>query len=461
MKTILTLLTVAIAITHSLAQKTTKETVGFDYNKSDLSADSKSKLDQAFGNIKSKDIAQINITGFTDSDGGDKYNKTLSEDRALTVLNYLAAKGIDKDKIVTGYNGEQQPVASNDNRIGKQQNRRVELLIETFDFAVPEAFTAANTKFQINPNRDTIVKIKSKGTLLHVPANSFCDKLGAPVKETVTLNYREYTNSAEIAFSGIPMVYKNKGEEFCFNSSGMFEITGTVKEEPVKVAKGKNLTVDYALAKQNPDINFYRLNDDKNNWANIQNIKPIEKKKSAMDAAEAKEKSKFRDEPAPMREGGDFNMGVFKDDGNRTNGTLLAEGMGAGHTYPDIVKGLNVGSFGVYNCDQIYRLPNRIDVVAKFVDTDGNEIRNLHVLSLIDLNYNGAFSFDPAGFTCDAKGKNVLALFTKKGKFYILDKQEFAKMEITKNGEYTFVMQNLTDKIKNSKDLAEYLGIKI
>jgi hypothetical protein len=83
----------------------------------------------------------------------------------------------------------------------------------------------------------------------------------------------------------------------------------------------------------------------------------------------------------------------------------------------------------------------------------------LHVLSLIDLQYNGAFSFDPGNFICDANGQNVLALFTKKGELYLLEKDDFAKMNIQKSGQQTFTMKNMTNEIKNAKDLANHLGI--
>ncbi len=153
--------------------------------------------------------------------------------------------------------------------------------------------------------------------------------------------------------------------------------------------------------------------------------------------------------------------GINFDESNREQSTLLAEGINAGHTYPDVVKGLNVKGFGVYNCDQIYRLANKVQVNANFVDESGNAINDLMVLSLIDLNYNGAFSFDPKSFTCDAKGKNVLALFTQQGDLYILSHEDFTRMKISKSGTFTFRMKNMSSTIKSHQDLAKYLGIEV
>ena len=117
-------------------------------------------------------------------------------------------------------------------------------------------------------------------------------------------------------------------------------------------------------------------------------------------------------------------------------------------------------SFGVYNCDQIYRLPHAIAIQASYEDENGKPIPNLHVLSMMDLNFNGAFSFAPNRFLCDAKGDNVLALFTKKGQIYLLDKGEFAKMNINKSGKYVFKMKNMSETLKTTDDLAKHLGMK-
>ncbi len=80
---------------------------------------------------------------------------------------------------------------------------------------------------------------------------------------------------------------------------------------------------------------------------------------------------------------------------------------------------------------------------------------------MMDLNYNGAFSFDPKRFTCSGTGKNALVLFTKSGKLYIMEPSKFKEMNILKSGTYTFTMKEMTHEIKSSDDLAKYLGITL
>lgn len=447
-----------IIVSPVFAQLTIKGTVYYESNEYELNMDALGTLDKVLKNLKNVKIEEIKLTGYTDSDGDTDFNKKLSEKRVLAVADYLVSKGAERNALRLHYLGEklQTPPGAE-----KWENRRVDICIEGDNLFAPSEFTIAFRDFKINPDSDTTVKIDAKGTLLHIPKYAFVDDNGRIIKEDVTIKYREFANSADIAFSGIPMTYKQNNEEFCFNSSGMFEIDGFVNDQPVQINKNKSLKIDYALAKKNPDICFFKLNETSKNWEKLNDIEPIDKPVKGDVAEGGFLIIRWDGGGAWVRDGDNAGNFVLKDDGNRTNATLLAEGMDKGHTYPDIVKGLNVSGFGVYNCDQIYRLPNRVQINAQFVDMEGEKIAQPHVLSVIDLNYNGAFSFDPHSFTCDAKGQNVLALFTTDGEFYIMDKQDFAQMKIEKSGEYTFKMKKMSDKIKDSKDLANYLGIKI
>lgn len=67
------------------------------------------------------------IHGHADSTGPSTYNQKLSERRALAVVNYLVDKGVNPGRLTATGFGEEQPVAPNTTREGRQQNRRVEL----------------------------------------------------------------------------------------------------------------------------------------------------------------------------------------------------------------------------------------------------------------------------------------------------------------------------------------------
>jgi len=78
-----------------------------------------------------KPNVSIIIEGHTDNVGTEAYNDALSQKRAESVMNYLASKGVDKNRMsIVGY-GKRRPIASNKDEFGRQLNRRTEIVIIT------------------------------------------------------------------------------------------------------------------------------------------------------------------------------------------------------------------------------------------------------------------------------------------------------------------------------------------
>ena len=101
-----------------------------------------------------------------------------------------------------------------------------------------------------------------------------------------------------------------------------------------------------------------------------------------------------------------------------------------------------------------------VTVRANFVNEHGMPVKDGTVLSMIDMNYNGAFSYSPLSFQCDVKGKNALALFTQSDQLYVITPDEFKKTDLS-DGQviHTIKLKNVTQEIHNSDELASYLGI--
>jgi outer membrane protein OmpA-like peptidoglycan-associated protein len=72
---------------------------------------------------------QLEIEGHTDSTGSDEINQTLSERRAQTVQNYLVQQGLPAEAVTAKGFGKTMPVADNSTSAGRQQNRRVEIIV--------------------------------------------------------------------------------------------------------------------------------------------------------------------------------------------------------------------------------------------------------------------------------------------------------------------------------------------
>lgn len=101
----------------------------FDTGKYTLKPIAREKLARVSGILVSHQGLSLEIDGYTDSVGGDEYNQNLSENRARSVRDYLATQGVPPDSIVCKGFGKTNPVASNDTSQGRQQNRRVELVV--------------------------------------------------------------------------------------------------------------------------------------------------------------------------------------------------------------------------------------------------------------------------------------------------------------------------------------------
>jgi OOP family OmpA-OmpF porin len=101
-----------------------------------LKASIKSELKDAVTILKTYPQAMVKVTGHTDSTGSDAYNMTLSDKRAKAVATAIVAEGVNADRITVKGAGETQPVATNKTAEGRAQNRRVEIVIPTFEYQV-------------------------------------------------------------------------------------------------------------------------------------------------------------------------------------------------------------------------------------------------------------------------------------------------------------------------------------
>jgi outer membrane protein OmpA-like peptidoglycan-associated protein len=101
----------------------------FDTGKADLKPGAREKLARLTGVLLSHPGLHVEVEGHTDSVGADTYNQQLSETRAISVRDYLVREGIAPTTVGTAGFGESKPVASNGTAAGKQQNRRVELVV--------------------------------------------------------------------------------------------------------------------------------------------------------------------------------------------------------------------------------------------------------------------------------------------------------------------------------------------
>jgi outer membrane protein OmpA-like peptidoglycan-associated protein len=101
----------------------------FDTASANLKPGAREKLARVSGILSSHPGLKLEVEGHTDSVGTDEYNQRLSERRAESVRTYLVQQRIEPSAVVTLGLGESQPVATNETAAGRQQNRRVEIIV--------------------------------------------------------------------------------------------------------------------------------------------------------------------------------------------------------------------------------------------------------------------------------------------------------------------------------------------
>jgi outer membrane protein OmpA-like peptidoglycan-associated protein len=103
----------------------------FASDSADIKAEMKSDLDQLAASLNGPSVLhmRLQVVGYTDSQGSDAVNDSLSLARARSVAQYIQGKGVNAARITVEGRGEKQPMVSNDQSYGRALNRRVEIVL--------------------------------------------------------------------------------------------------------------------------------------------------------------------------------------------------------------------------------------------------------------------------------------------------------------------------------------------
>jgi outer membrane protein OmpA-like peptidoglycan-associated protein len=105
------------------------EGTNFGFDSADLTPQAKAALHEQAVILESESTIKVEIAGHADTSGPESYNHGLSERRAKAVKAYFVSKGIAPDRLIPIGYGESHPIATNDTREGRANNRRVELKV--------------------------------------------------------------------------------------------------------------------------------------------------------------------------------------------------------------------------------------------------------------------------------------------------------------------------------------------
>jgi len=103
--------------------------VSFDVNSAAIKPQMRAVLDKFAQTLQGDPNARVQVIGHTDNTGSNAVNDPLSVDRAQSVRDYLAARGVSPSRVQTEGRGEHQPIADNSTDAGRAKNRRVEIYL--------------------------------------------------------------------------------------------------------------------------------------------------------------------------------------------------------------------------------------------------------------------------------------------------------------------------------------------
>jgi len=101
----------------------------FDTNSATLKTTARERLAKVSGILLAHPDIKVEVDGYTDSTGDPMFNEQLSQQRAASVQSYLSQQGVPAGSVSIHGFGQANPIASNDTASGRQQNRRVELVV--------------------------------------------------------------------------------------------------------------------------------------------------------------------------------------------------------------------------------------------------------------------------------------------------------------------------------------------
>jgi len=213
----------------------------FETDQSELSAEAQKTLDALAPTLLQAPDYQVNIEAFTDDRGTEQHNLQLAADRAASVKNYLAAKGLIADKTSVQNWGELKAAGPTD--LDRQKSRRVDVAVNAFFFNDFEAL-----RERLSANTEQVLKIKSgqeqsvtaaKGTLVIVPANAFVFEDGTVPTGEVDLLVQEAYDPSDFVLHNLTTLSEGR----ILQTGGMVRINAQSGGKALRLAEGASLTV--------------------------------------------------------------------------------------------------------------------------------------------------------------------------------------------------------------------------
>ncbi len=261
MRPILVVLLLGIGV-HLSAQQHKTYTLYFDFNEHQLSAQAEQALQSLLTQVLDLDEYSIQIEAHTDDKGTQSYNRRLAERRAKTVQVFLEKKGLSIESSNVMNFGEDRPAYNNEEEMGRQLNRRVDVIVttvplESLDDLMAKLRGDSRQIFTINPNESTELTADN-GTTLWIPAAAFQLKDGSLPAGPIDLIIEEHYNKSGMVTNELST---HSGDQM-LESGGMIYIGAESKGQPLDMREGVSLTLGMPTNAQQEGMQLFDAQTD-------------------------------------------------------------------------------------------------------------------------------------------------------------------------------------------------------
>jgi outer membrane protein OmpA-like peptidoglycan-associated protein len=256
MRSTLMILLLGIGI-HLSAQQHKTYTLYFDFNEHQLTAQAEQVLQNLLTQVQELDEYTIQIEAHTDDQGTQSYNRQLARKRANAVQAFLEGQGLAVESSNVMNFGEDRPAYSNDEEMGRQLNRRVDVIVttvplESLDDLMAKLRGDSRQSFTIDPNESTELTADN-GTTLWIPAAAFQLEDGSLPDGPIDIIIEEHYNKSGMVANELST---HSGDRM-LETGGMIYVGAESEGQPLDLREGAALTLGMPTAAQQDGMQLF------------------------------------------------------------------------------------------------------------------------------------------------------------------------------------------------------------
>lgn len=339
--------------------------------------------------------------------------------------------------------------------------------------------------FFIDPSQKQTLNFQGGRAIITIPANILIDGKGYPVRDEVTILFRDFKTPGDMITEEIPMHWPKAKDTMAFHSAGMYEIrafTADAKEVYMNsYLKGQpSIRVEYEIDQSVDSLGFYYLNERTNRWEYRGEVaEQVAEKAGDIDQEAISDSVKrnarvvtFNGKPIKKIEGTTKRKGFwarllefigkgtingkpnqrFKDVFTTPKWLVETQDKNEPVKSPLAIQEHVIREFGYHNYDQLRKMKSKITLFVNPVDSNGNEIEGKNRYVVVEHRTNAAFHFYEDKILMHPHKKYDIVLLCDSGSMYYCSFNDLVQTTNKKSGRYNLEFTDVTQMIGKPSD---------